>query len=338
MLRPFIAQITEGRHLSEEQAAAAMAVIMQGEAAPEQIRGFLVALREKGETVDELVGFARTMRTHVLALETDDLPLIDTCGTGGDGKHTLNISTAAAITAAAAGAYVAKHGNRSVSSKCGSADLLEHWGVVLDLTPEDGSESLKANKITFMFAPRHHPAMKHAAGPRRELGVRTVFNLLGPMTNPAGVKRQVMGVFDRQWTAPLAQALMGLGADHVLVVASEDGLDEISPSAPTQVSEGKDGHVETYVIEPATFGLERQALKSIVGGEVTENADRLSRVLQGQDDPAATAVIINTAAALYVAGSVKSLHDGAVLARNTLKTGAPWETTNGWAKWTQTRK
>lgn len=338
MLRPFIAQITEGRHLSEEQAAAAMAVIMQGEAAPEQIRGFLVALREKGETVDELVGFARTMRTHVLALETDDLPLIDTCGTGGDGKHTLNISTAAAITAAAAGAYVAKHGNRSVSSKCGSADLLEHWGVVLDLTPEDGSESLKANKITFMFAPRHHPAMKHAAGPRRELGVRTVFNLLGPMTNPAGVKRQVMGVFDRQWTAPLAQALMGLGADHVLVVASEDGLDEISPSAPTQVSEGKDGHVETYVIEPATFGLERQALKSIVGGEVTENADRLARVLQGQDDPAATAVIINTAAALYVAGSVKSLHDGAVLARNTLKTGAPWETTNGWAKWTQTRK
>jgi len=335
VLKPFIAAVADGIHLDRQRAAEAMQIIMSGEATAAQIGGFLMALRAKGETVDELVGFAGVMRAHVVGLDHPPTDAIDTCGTGGDGKHTLNISTAAAITAAAAGAVVAKHGNRSVSSKCGSADLLEQWGVRIDLPPEKAAAAMHEHNITFMFAPHYHPAMKHAAGPRREMGVRTVFNLLGPMTNPARVRRQVLGVFDPRWTEPLATALLDLGSEHVLVVASDDGLDEISPAAPTRISEGRNGRVETYTVSPGVLGSESCDLRAITGGAADENAARLEQILQGHGGIAAIAVALNAGAALYVANRAESLREGVAVAARTLASGRPWEKLTRWAEWTQ---
>jgi len=335
MFRSYLAATVDGRHLTRHEAREAMRVIMAGEATPAQIAGFLVALRQKGETTEELIGFAEVMRSCVVPLEHSENGAIDTCGTGGDGLGTLNISTAAAIVAAAAGAIVAKHGNRSVSSRCGSADLLEQWGVELELSPAAAARCLAENSITFLFAPHYHPAMKHAAGPRRELGVRTVFNLLGPMTNPAGVKRQVLGVFDRKWVAPIAHTLCELGTEHALVVSSHDGLDEISPAAPTEVAEVKAGRVEMLTVDPRGLGFAPGRLGAIKGGEVAENALRLEAVLKGTDDPAATAVALNAGAALYVAGKADSLARGARLAAETLAAGAAWTKLTDWAAWTK---
>lgn len=335
MLQPFIAQLLEGRDLSEAAAHDAMQMIMSGLVTPAQIAGFLVALRSKGETEDELLGCARCLREHVVALEHDEKNLIDTCGTGGDASGTLNVSTAAAILAAACGARVAKHGNRSVSSRCGSADVLESWGVRLDLTSELASECLKTCGITFLFAPLYHPAMKHAAAPRRELGLRTVFNLMGPLTNPAGVRRQVLGVFDRSWVQPMARVLLRLGADHALVLASEDGLDEISPAAATWVSEVEDGRVRSYRVTPEELGVPVQPLAMLQGGDAKANAQTLQDILAGRPHGASSAVALNAGAALYVAGLAPSLLEGVLEAQSALASGTGWDKLQCWTAWTQ---
>lgn len=337
MLKPFLAEVVEGRHLSVGAAHEAMEIIMSGRATPAQIAGLLVALRQKGETADELLGFARCMRDHVVSLPHRETGLIDTCGTGGDGKGTLNISTAAALVATSCGARVAKHGNRSVSSRCGSADLLEAWGVRLELTPEAAANCLQACGITFLFAPLYHPAMKHAAAPRRELGIRTVFNLLGPLTNPAGVKRQVLGVFDLLWVDPLAQVLAKLGAQHALVVSSHDGLDEISPAGLTRICEVKGSRIQSFDLAPEEMGEVRQPLDTLSGGDAAANASLLESILRGQPHPAATAVSLNAGAALYVAGVCASLKEGVACARDALQSGKPWNTLENWAAWTQSQ-
>lgn len=335
MLKPFLQEVIAGHDLSRERAHEAMQLIMNGEATPSQIAGLLVALRLKGESVDELVGFVRAMRERVVRIETSDSNVIDTCGTGGDGQGTLNISTAAAVVAAAAGAQVAKHGNRSVSSKCGSADLLETWGVKLDLEKKEAESCLRANGITFLFAPIYHPAMKHASGPRREMGLRTVFNLLGPMTNPAAVTRQVLGVFDRTWVEPLAQTLMELGTRHALVVSSHDGLDEISPADSTFVAEVKNGAVTTFDISPQDLGVSPVNLEQIAGGDSAENAARLEGLFKGKADDAAVAVALNAGAALYVAGKSETLKEGVTIASEILRTDASWQKLQTWVEWTQ---
>ncbi len=335
MLKPFLKEVIAGRDLSRERAHEAMQLIMNGEATPSQIAGLLVALRLKGESVNELVGFVQAMRERVVRIESSDSNVIDTCGTGGDGRGTLNISTAAAVVAAAAGAQVAKHGNRSVSSKCGSADLLETWGVKLDLHKKDAESCLRANGITFLFAPIYHPAMKHASGPRREMGLRTVFNLLGPMTNPAAVTRQVLGVFDRTWVEPLAQTLMELGTRHALVVSSHDGLDEISPADSTFVAEVKNGAVTTYDISPQDLGVSPVSLEQIAGGDAAENAARLEGLFKGSADDAAVAIALNAGAALYVAGKSETLKEGVTQASEILRTDASWTKLKTWAEWTQ---
>jgi anthranilate phosphoribosyltransferase len=338
MLKPYIAKAVGGEHLTRTEATEAMQVIMNGHATSAQIAGLLMALRCKGEVVDELVGFATVMRSHALAFANGHTNVIDTCGTGGDGKGTLNISTAAALVAAASGVRVAKHGNRSVSSRCGSADLLERWGVRLDTSQRADELSLDVHGITFLFAPRYQPAMKHAAGPRREMGVRTVFNLLGPLTNPAGVKHQVLGVFDVKWVEPLARTLRDLGAEHAMVVSSADGQDEISSAAPTHVAELRDGAIAAYTVEPGQLGYGTQALETIVGGDAEQNATRLEAVLKGEEVAAHTAVALNAGAALYVAGAAESIREGASIAGQTLKSGRAWERLVEWAEWTRTQE
>jgi anthranilate phosphoribosyltransferase len=230
---------------------------------------------------------------------------------------------------------VAKHGNRSVSSKCGSADLLEKWGVHLALEPAAAARCLAQQGITFLFAPLYHPAMKYAAVPRREMGIRTVFNLLGPITNPAGVRRQVLGVFDRTWVEPLATTLAELGAEHALVVASHDGLDEISPESPTQVTEVRDGTIRSYDIDPISLGVGPQPLSSLDGGDVDTNAAKLESILKGDDDPAATSIALNAGAALYVAGEAPTLEAGVARAQDSLASGEPWQKLQAWAQRTR---
>jgi len=338
MLKPFIAHLAERRDLSEAAAFDAMHIIMSGQATPAQIAGFLVALRQKGESETELLGFVRCLRSHVVPLEHSENGLVDTCGTGGDGSGTLNVSTAAAVVAAACGVRVAKHGNRSVSSRCGSADLLEAWGVKLDLTPVEAARCLKSCGITFLFAPLYHPAMKHAAAPRRELGLRTVFNLMGPLTNPAGVRRQVMGVFHQDWVEPVARVLARLEVEHALVVASHDGLDEISPAAPTRVCEVKGDSVRTYDVTPEELDVPRQSLESIRGGDAAANSEALRTILGGQPHAGAHAVALNAGAALYVAGLAPTMRDGVNDARDMLASGTAWSKLERWAAWTQAQQ
>jgi anthranilate phosphoribosyltransferase len=335
MLKPFLIRVVNGRSLSESDACQALDIIMSGRANPTQLAGFLVALRQKGESTEELLGFVRCMREHAVPLLQQEEQLIDTCGTGGDGVGTLNISTAAALVAAACGARVAKHGNRSVSSRCGSADLLEAWGLNLDLSVDAAAACLGACGITFLFAPLYHPAMKYAAATRKELGIRTVFNLLGPLSNPAGVRRQVLGVFDRRWVEPLANVLSELGAKHSLVVSSYDGLDEISPFEPTLVCEVKGTRTRTYVVSPEELGETRQPLSSLKGGDAQANAVQLKSLLGGRDLPAGSAVALNAGAALYVAGLADSVKEGVVQARSALKSGSPWKTLETWVAWTR---
>lgn len=316
--------LSSGQDLTPEVMESAMTAIMQGEADEAQIGGLLMALSVKGETVDEITAAARVMRRFASSVRVDQQHLIDTCGTGGDAKGSFNVSTACAFVAAASGARVAKHGNRSVSSKSGSADVLEAAGVSLDLNPEQVARCIDELNIGFLFAPAHHQATRHAVGPRRSLGVRTLFNLLGPLTNPAGAERQVMGVFHQRWVEPIARVLRNLGARHVMVVHSRDGMDEISIAAPTWVSELRDGTVESYTITPQQFGIERQPDADLAVADAEESLQVIRQALTGEQGPAADIVALNAGAAIYVAGLTETHADGVQLAREVLVAGDAW--------------
>ncbi len=314
--------VTERRDLSSAEMTEVMHTIMSGEATAAQIGGFLVGLRMKGETVTEITAAAQVMRQLATPVEIRGEHLVDTCGTGGDGAHTFNISTTVAFVTAAAGAQVAKHGNRSVSSRSGSADLLEAAGVQLSLSPAQVARCIEEVGVGFMFAPHYHGAMKHAIGPRREMGVRTLFNLLGPLTNPAGAPNQVVGVFSGQWVEPVAQVLRALGSHHVLVVHAADGLDEISIAAPTQVAELKGGEVSCYEITPEQFGLVRGALASLAVQSCEESLELFNRVLANEPGAALDIVLLNAGAAIYAADVAASLAEGIERAREVIASGA----------------
>ena len=321
-----IATVIEGHDLDEADMEAVMRLIMTGQTTPAQIGGFLVGLRMKGETVDEIAAAAKVMRELATAVEISGPHLVDTCGTGGDGASTFNISTASAIVAAAAGARVAKHGNRSVSSSSGSADVLEAAGVKLDVTPAQVAACIDRVGVGFLFAPQHHSAMKHAIGPRKEMRVRTLFNLLGPLTNPAGAPNQVLGVFSPDWVEPLARVLKQLGSEHVLVVHAEDGLDEISIAAPTRVAELREGDISMYTVTPEDFGLQRAELSVIAVENAQQSLAMINTVFDDQPGPARDIVCLNAGAAIYAAGLTASLVDGVVLASEVIQSGRARQT------------
>jgi anthranilate phosphoribosyltransferase len=322
MIGELIRKVAEGRDLSAPEANAAMTEMMSGEATPVQIAAFLVAMRMKGETVEEVTEFARVMREHVRAVRTNRRPLVDTCGTGGDAIKTFNVSTAAAFVAAGAGVAIAKHGNRSVTSKCGSADVLEALGVRFDLSPEEVGRCVDEIGIGFMFAPSYHPAMKHAMPVRRELGLRTVFNALGPLTNPAGAEAQVLGVYAAELTELHAGVLRNLGSKRAFVVHGVDGLDELSTVGETRVSELRDGEVKTYSLAPEEAGLRRAQMSEIQGMTPEENARLLVETLEGKEGPARDIVMLNSAAAIAAGGKADRLLDGMAAARESLDSGA----------------
>ncbi len=313
--------VVRGVDLTGEEMSAVMRTIMQGNATPAQIGGFLIALRMKGETVDELTAAAEVMRGLSSKVDAAGDHLVDTCGTGGDGADTFNISTTAAFVAAAAGARVAKHGNRSVSSRSGSADVLEAAGVRLDLSPAQVKHCIDRVGLGFMFAPNHHGAMKYAVGPRRELGTRTIFNLLGPLTNPAGAPYQVIGVFDEQWLTPVAQTLQHLGSRHVLVVHADDGLDEISIGAPTQIAELRNGGITRYRISPEDFAIDASPVDAITVAGVEESLRVMQEILDGKAGPGHNIVALNAGAAIYVSGLADSLQSGCARAREVIASG-----------------
>ncbi len=319
-----IQQLIEGQNLSAADSATVMREIMGGEATAAQIAGFLVALRIKGETVAEIQGAAQVMREFATRME---LPvelgdrLVDTCGTGGDASGLFNVSTASAIAVAAAGGMVAKHGNRSVSSNSGSADVLTAAGVRIDLSPQAVAQCVTELGIGFLFAPNFHPAMKHAIGPRRELGVRTIFNLLGPLTNPAGARNQVLGVFAPHWVQPMAQVLGQLGSRHVLVVHGLDGLDEVSLSGPTAVAEWRDGQLSSYTVEPGDFGLAVCARADLQAADAQHSLALIKQAFAGTG-PAADMVALNAGAALYACGVAASWAAGIGRIQEVLKSGA----------------
>ena len=314
-----------GEHLTADHAATVLAEIMEGRGSEVQTGAFLIALRAKGETVPELVGLARTMRSLATPVELDAEALVDTAGTGG-GPSTFNISTAAALIAAAAGCAVAKHGNRSNTSRSGSADLLEALGVNLDLSPHAVAESIERTGFGFMYAPAHHSAMRHVMPVRRELAVRTIFNFLGPLTNPAGATRQLLGVADRRYQETIAEALAGLGCDHALVVAGEDGLDELTISGATRVIEVRDGNTEEWHLTAEEVGLEEAPLESVAGGEPADNAATVAAVLDGKRGPARDVCLLNAGAAIYVGGGADRLGEGVERAAAAVDSGAARET------------
>jgi anthranilate phosphoribosyltransferase len=316
------ALINQRRDLSEAEASDAMADIMDGNATPAQIGAFMAALRMKGETVDEISGMARVMRDHALRVVHDG-PLIDTCGTGGDGSGTFNVSTAAAFIAAAAGIKVAKHGNRAASSSCGSADVLEALGAQIELTPEQVASCIGETGVGFMFAPAFHPAMRHAGAPRRELGVRTFFNILGPLTNPAHAEGQLLGVPSDELVETMAAALGRLGSTHALVVHSDDGLDELSLSAPTLVCEVTPAGIRRYHVTPEEVGLERAPRAALLGGDPAQNAKTMRAVLSGAEGPMLDYTLINAAGALVVGGAAADLKAGVAMARELVASGSP---------------
>ncbi len=317
--------LVAGRDLQADEAQAVMNQIMKGEASDAQIGGYLTALRIKGETRDEIVGSARAMRANATRVPTglDGAELLDTCGTGGDGSGTFNISTTVAFVAAGAGVKVAKHGNRAASSLAGSADVLAALGVNLDLSPEQVGRCIEEVGIGFLFAIQLHPAMKHAIGPRRELKLRTVFNILGPLTNPAGAKRQLMGVFAAELTETLAEVLGALGALSAIVVNGAGGLDELTTTGPSRVSHWREGRVTTYSLDAADFGLERAKLAQLKGGDASQNAEILRSVLDGSErGPKRDIVLLNAGAALMAAGNIEDIGQGIELARKTIDSGA----------------
>ena len=308
--------------LNREDMHSVMQTIMQGNATSAQIGGLLVALRIKGETVDEITAAAEVMRKLVAKVDVDKTNLVDTCGTGGDSSNTFNISTTSAFVVAASGARVAKHGNRSVSSKCGSADVLEAAGINIELDEEQVASCIEDVGIGFMFAPMHHSAMKHAIGPRRELGVRTLFNILGPLTNPAAAPNQVIGVFSRKWLNPLAETLKQLGSNHVLVVHSEDGMDEISISTKTFITELKNGEIKNYEISPDNFSIKKHNIAELSVYNINESLTMMKSVLDNNDNAAKAIVSINAGAAIYAAGISDSIKDGVDKALDVIESGA----------------
>jgi anthranilate phosphoribosyltransferase len=327
MLLEALQKVVDGEDLTRDDAEAAMTQILAGRVSDVQIAGLLTALRAKGETVDELVGFASAMRRHAVSIyppghKAPSRLLVDTCGTGGDARGTFNISTTTAFVVAGAGVHVAKHGNRSISSQCGSADVLEALGVNINLPPERVGAAIEQVGIGFLFAPALHTAMKHAMKARSELRLRTVFNLLGPLTNPAGASAQVLGVYDASLTDLLARALAELGSIRAFVVHGADGLDEISLSGETQVAELRDGQVTSYSIVPEDFGLRRAPLEAVAGGDAKTNTKILRRVLKGELGPHREIVQANAAAALVAAGRATDFLDGVRLAAQSIDTGA----------------
>ncbi len=317
-----IKAVTERRDLSAEEMSATMRLIMTGEATPAQVGGFLIGLRMKGETIDEIAAAAGVMRALASKVEVDRDHLVDTCGTGGDASGSFNISTASAIVVAAAGGRVAKHGNRSISSKSGSADVLETAGVNLEISPQQVAECVNEIGVGFMFAPLHHSAMKHAIGPRREMAVRTIFNVLGPLTNPAGAPNQVLGVFSKDLVEPLAHVLKRLGSEHVLVVHAEDGMDEISIATPTFVAELSGGEVKTYIIQPEDFGMSRADLEQIRAKDSAHSLEIIKNVFNNTDGPAKDIVCLNAGAAIYAAGLTASLAEGVTKAQQAIASGS----------------
>lgn len=321
MIQSAIARAVSGEHLSPDLARAAMEQVLAGEATPAQIAALAVALRMKGETPDEIAGMAQAMRARVAPIRTRRDPLVDTCGTGGDNAGTFNISTTTAIVAASCGLAVAKHGNRAVSSRTGSADVLESLGVRIDLTPERAARSLDVLGITFLFAPNYHTALRHAAGPRREIAVRTVFNVLGPLTNPAGARRQLLGVYADGLVRPVAEVLQRLGSERAWVVHGRDGLDELSVFTPSHVAELRDGRVTEFELDPASLGLAHRDRDKVAGGSAADNAKLIRSVLGGEKGPARDIVVLNSGAALVVGGVAERIEDGVTRAAEAIDSG-----------------
>ena len=334
-IKQAISNIVDRIDLSREEMTAVMQQIMTGGATPIQIGGFLAGLRTKGETVEEIVAAATVMRELATRIDVSPSHLVDTCGTGGDSSSTFNVSTAAAFVVAAAGGRVAKHGNRSMSSKSGSADVLEALGINLDIPPERVAECIESINLGFLFAPSYHAAARYAAAPRQELGTRTLFNLLGPLTNPAGAPHQLMGVFAARWAEPIAKVLHKLGSKHVLVVHSEDGLDEFSISAPTHVAELHEGQVHTYSFKPEEVGMKRQTLDGVRVDSPKESAELIRTVFNGQPGAAADIVALNAGAALYAADLASSIAEGVEMAQDVLSNGSAAATLAALAKKTQ---
>ncbi len=316
-----IQAVIDKQDLDTSEMTAVMRQIMTGEATPAQIGGFLVGLRMKGESIEEIAAAAAVMRELAIGVQVSDAHLVDIVGTGGDASSSFNVSTACTFVVAAAGGKVAKHGNRSVSSKSGSADLLEAAGVNLDLTPEQVAACISEVGVGFMFAPKHHSAMKHAIGPRKEMAVRTVFNVLGPLTNPAGVTRQLMGVFADNLVEPLAHVLKRLGSEHVMVVHGEDGMDEISISAATHIAELKEGEVRDYFVTPEQFGFERAGRETLAVADAQQSLEVIQGLLAGKAGPARDIVLLNAGAAIYVAGLADDMQSGIDLAREKIDDG-----------------
>jgi anthranilate phosphoribosyltransferase len=313
--------VSDGTHLTADHASAVLDEIMEGRAGAVQTAAFLIALRAKGETVAELVGLARTMRRLAAHVESDRTDLVDTAGTGG-GPSTFNVSTAAALVAAAAGCVVAKHGNRSSTSKCGSADVLEALGVDIELGPQEVARCLEEIGFGFMFAPRHHAAMKHVVPVRKQLAVRTIFNFLGPLTNPAGATRQLIGVSDRGYQETIAEALVGLGCERALVVNGADGVDELTISDETRVIEVAEGGTEEWFVRPEDYGIERRSLDAIAGGTPDENAHAIREAFEERSGPAHDVIALNAGAAIMVGGGAADLGDGVASAREAIASGA----------------
>jgi anthranilate phosphoribosyltransferase len=331
-----VKELVAGHDLSSADVESAMDAILGGDASDAQIAAFVVALRMKGESANEVAAAARALRTHCETIQPKvDGPLLDTCGTGGDGLHTFNISTAAAVVAAACGVSVAKHGNRAVSSQAGSADVLEALGVRIDLTPERAKRCIEEVGIGFLFAPSHHAAMRHVAPVRRDLGIRTLFNLLGPLSNPASATHQVVGVYDAGRVEQLAEALGSLGLTAAWVVHGQGGLDEVSPSGPTTVAQLRDGEVSTFEVTPGDFGLSEVPMDALRGGDAARNAEIIISVLGGEQGPARVAVVLNAAAALCVAGVASDPTAAAERASEAIDSGTATQTLERWARFTR---
>lgn len=324
MIKEAIQALVVGKSLSMDEAAQVMSEIMEGQVTPAQFGAFVTALRLKGETVEEIAGLAKTMRAKAIQVRVKG-PVVDTCGTGGDGSATFNISTVAAFVVAGAGLKVAKHGNRAMSSQCGSADVLEALGVKIELTAQQVERCLEEIGIGFMFAPAFHPAMKYAAAPRREIGIRTVFNILGPLTNPARAAAQVIGVYDGALTAVMAEVLKELGAVRAFVVHGEDGLDELSTTGESRVAELRGGQVRSYIVRPEDFGLPRARMADLQGGSAAENAEIIRRILAGERGAKRDIVVLNAGAGIAAGGKAADIAEGIGLAERAIDSGAAQE-------------
>jgi len=337
-----LARVVENENLSRDEMAAVMRQVMSGECTDAQIGGLLVALRMKGESTDEVAGAAQAMRELATPVKVSGEYVVDLVGTGGDGANLFNVSTASTFVVAAAGAQVAKHGNRSVSSTSGSSDVLEELGMPLDLDPDQVARSIQEVGVGFMFAPAHHSAMRHAIGPRKDLGMRTIFNILGPLTNPAGVKRQVIGVFSPDLCQSMAEVLKALGGEHAMIVHSDDGLDEISIAAGTRVAELKDGNISSYHITPEEFGLERQSLEGLSVDSAAASAGLIRSALEGSKDEAAhkaaAIITLNAGATIYVSGLAATLADGVAMADDVIASGQALEKLKHFIDFTQLMK